>query len=64
MTGHDLPPTADEVRAAIWATTPCTCTPRIKIRRHTRGRTKVQARHEPGCGIHAHHQRIHLDDQP
>jgi hypothetical protein len=55
-------PTDDEVRQAIWATTPCTCTPRIKIRRHSHGRTKVQARHDPSCAIRAGHQQIRLED--
>ncbi len=64
MTRHDPAPTVDEIRQAIWATSPCTCTPRIKIRWHTRGRTKVKARHDPDCQINEGHQQIHLDGQP
>jgi hypothetical protein len=60
---HDQPPSTDEIRAHIWATTPCTCTPRIVVRRHSHGHTRVQARHEPCCPVRVGHQRINLNDQ-
>jgi hypothetical protein len=55
----DPPPTEDEIRREIWATTPCTCTPRIVIRSHRRGRTRITAAHQPGCPAGTlGHQRI------
>jgi hypothetical protein len=59
---HDLPPSVDEIRREIWATTDCRCTPRITIRSHTRRGTRITAAHDPGCPVRLGHQRI-VEDQ-
>jgi hypothetical protein len=65
MPRHDPPPTVDEIRQEIWATTPCTCTPHIVIRSHRRRRTRITAAHTPTCPAGTlGHRRINLDDQP
>jgi hypothetical protein len=57
------PPDNDEtaeIRAHIWAPTPCQCTPTIRVHPRT---GRVRAGHDPTCPAGTlGHQRIDLDD--